>query len=93
MAGLLAVSTNWRGGRLAHPAGVTWLFERESERIICEIRRSTDDEEAFEFEMADAEGPTTLRFASPSDLIRKYLCEQSKLMAKGWRPRNLSTLK
>ena len=82
----------WRGGRLAPPAGVIWCFEKESELIICEIRRSADDQQAFEFEMADAEGPTTLRFASPSALIRKYLHEQSKLIARGWRPRSLSAL-
>jgi hypothetical protein len=71
---------------------VIWLFEREDELIVCEIRRAADDEETFEFEVADSKGPTTLRFDSPSDLIKKYLYEQSKLMAQGWRPRSVSTL-
>ena len=69
-----------------------WFLERESDLIVCEIRRAADDEEKFEFEMADSEGPTTLRFDSASDLIRKYLYEQSKLMANGWRPRSISTI-
>lgn len=69
-----------------------WFLERDSELVVCEIRRAADDDAQFEFEMADAEGPTTLRFGSASDLIRKYLYEQSKLMAQGWRPRNIDTL-
>jgi hypothetical protein len=71
---------------------VIWFLERDSELVVCEIRRAADDDAQFEFEMADAEGPTTLRFGSASDLIRKYLYEQSKLMAQGWRPRNIDTL-
>jgi hypothetical protein len=69
-----------------------WFFERESHLIVCEIRRAADDDEKFEFEMADAAGPTTLRFESPTELISKYLHEQSRLMAEGWRPRNVSAL-
>jgi hypothetical protein len=72
--------------------GVIWFFERESELIVCEIRYAADDEAKFEFEMADAEGPTTLRFYTASDLIRKYLYEQSKLLADGWRPRSFSSV-
>jgi hypothetical protein len=71
---------------------VIWFLERDSELVVCEIRRAADDDAQFEFEMADAEGPTTLRFGSASDLIRKYLYEQSKLMAQGWRPHNIDTL-
>jgi hypothetical protein len=69
-----------------------WFLERESDLIVCEIRRAADDQAKFEFEMADAEGPTTLRFETASDLIRKYLYEQSKLFANGWRPRSISTI-
>ena len=69
-----------------------WFFERESSLIVCEIRRAADDDDTFEFEMADAEGPTTRRFDSPKDLIATYLDEQSRLLAQGWRPRNASTL-
>ena len=73
-----------------------WFFERQTKRqtdlVICEVRRAADDETKFEFEVAAAEGPTTLRFDSPSELISKYLDEQSRLMAQGWRPKagNLS---
>jgi hypothetical protein len=66
---------------------VIWFFEKESDLIVCEIRRAADDEEKFEFEIADATGPTTLRFESPTELISKYLYEQSRLMSEGWRPR------
>lgn len=69
-----------------------WFLERDSDLIVCEIRRAADDEEKFEFEMADSEGPTTLRFDTPADLIRKYLYEQSKLLANGWRPRSVSSI-
>jgi hypothetical protein len=69
-----------------------WFFERESALTICEIRRAADDEEIFEFEVADAGGPTTHRFQSPTALIAKYLDEQSRLMSEGWRPRNVAAL-
>src|SRR3954467_10480321 len=77
-----------RAARLAQASTVIWFFEKESDLIVCEIRRAADDEEKFEFEIADATGPMTLRFSSPSDLITKYLHEQSRLLAQGWRPRN-----
>ena len=72
--------------------GVIWFLERENDLIVCEIRKAADDAAKFEFEIADSEGPTTLRFDSASDLIKKYLYEQAKLMADGWRPRSVSTL-
>lgn len=71
---------------------VIWFFERESDLIVCEIRRAADDEETFEFEIADAQGPTTRRFDSPKELIATYLDEQSRLLAEGWQPRNASAL-
>jgi hypothetical protein len=80
------------GGRLAQGAAVIWFLERESEMIVCEIRRAPDDERKFEFEIADSEGPTTHRFDTATDLIRKYLYEQSKLFANGWRPRSVSSI-
>ena len=69
-----------------------WLFERESALTICEIRRAADDDGIFEFEVADAQGPTTRRFQSPTELIATYLREQSRLMAEGWRPRGVAAL-
>jgi hypothetical protein len=71
---------------------VVWFFERESSHVVCEIRRAADDEEKFEFEIADAEGPKTRRFDSPKDLIATYLDTQDRLLAQGWRPRNTSAL-
>jgi len=71
---------------------MVWFLEREDDLIVCEIRRAADDEAKFEFEMADSEGPTTLRFETGADLIKKYLYEQSKLLAQGWRPRSFKTV-
>jgi hypothetical protein len=71
---------------------MVWFLERESDLIVCEIRRAADDERKFEFEMADSEGPTTHRFDTAADLIRKYLYEQSKLFANGWRARSVSSM-
>jgi hypothetical protein len=80
------------GRSLAPCSVVIWFLERESHLIVCEIRRAADDEEKFEFEIADAAGPTTQRFDSPTDLISAYLHQQSRLLAQGWRPRNADTL-
>lgn len=80
------------GGRLAPAHDVLWFLERDNDLIVCEIRRAADDLSMYEFEMADSEGPRTLRFESPAELIRKYLSEQSKLLADGWRPRRVSAV-
>jgi hypothetical protein len=64
-----------------------WFFEKQDDLLVCEIRRAADDERKFEFEIADSAGPTTHRFDSATELITKYLHEQSRLMAHGWRPR------
>ena len=66
---------------------VIWFFERESDLVICEIRRAADDEAKFEFEIAESKGPTTRRFDTPKELIDSYLTEQTRLMAQGWRPK------
>jgi hypothetical protein len=71
---------------------VIWFFERENALIVCEIRRAADDLRAFEFEMADAEGPTTLRYDTPRELIAGYLDLQSRLLAAGWRPRSAEAI-
>lgn len=65
---------------------MTWFLEKQDNLLVCEIRK-TDDESSFEFEIAGAKGPTTHRFISPADLIAKYLTEQRRLIAEGWRPR------
>jgi hypothetical protein len=64
-----------------------WFLERESELLICEIRRA-EESEAYEFEMAPADGPAqTRQYTSPSALIDEYLRTQIALQAQGWRPR------
>jgi hypothetical protein len=65
---------------------MVWFLEKKDVLLVCEIRK-TDDETTYEFEIADAQGPVTHRFASPTALIATYLTEQSRLMAEGWRPR------
>lgn len=64
-----------------------WFLEKKDDLLVCEIRHSQDDQSVYEFEIADAKGPTTLRFESPKELIAKYLEQHSRLMAEGWRPR------
>jgi hypothetical protein len=64
---------------------MVWFLEKQDDLLVCEIRKA-DDESTYEFEIADAQAPTTYRFDSPKDLIAKYLNEQSRLMADGWRP-------
>jgi hypothetical protein len=64
-----------------------WFFEKQDSLLVCEIRKTEDDTPSYEFEIADSNGPTTHRFASPADLIAKYLNEQTRLLADGWRPR------
>jgi hypothetical protein len=76
-------------GRLvASVCRVIWFFEKEADLLVCEIRRPADDQPGYEFEIADSTGPTTLKFDSPKELIAKYLTEQSRLIAEGWRPRS-----
>lgn len=66
---------------------MVWFYEKQDDLLVCEIRKAEDDT-TYEFEIADAQGPTTHRFESPKDLIAKYLIEQSRLRAAGWRPRS-----
>jgi hypothetical protein len=75
------------GERLAHDVDVVWFFEKDSHLLICEIRRAADEQQGYEFEIAEATGPQTRRFDSPSDLIKSYLTEQARLIKDGWRPR------
>lgn len=64
-----------------------WFLEKQDDLLVCEIRRVDDNAEVYEFEIADATGPRTMRFTSPKELIARYLAEHSRLMAQGWRPR------
>lgn len=80
-------STDRAGELLAPSRGVIWFFEKDTDLLVCEIRRAADDESRYEFEIADAEGPKTQRFDSAAELIKNYLSEQSRLIKDGWRPR------
>jgi len=66
---------------------VVWFFEKDSNLLICEIRRAANEHDGYEFEIADATGPKTQRFDSPADLIANYLTAQARLIKDGWRPR------
>jgi hypothetical protein len=64
-----------------------WFLERESDLLICEIRRTAEGQ-AYEFEVAPAEGPPqTRQYTSPRELIDQYLHMQMTLKAQGWRPK------
>ena len=66
---------------------MVWFFERETEVLICEIRRAGTSTE-YEFEIASPKGPlNTRRFTSPTELINAYLLDQSRLRSEGWKPR------
>jgi hypothetical protein len=66
---------------------MVWFLEREADLLVCEIRHPADDQPGYEFEIAGSDGPRTLRFDCPTELITTYLHEQSRLMSEGWRPR------
>jgi hypothetical protein len=64
-----------------------WFLERESELLICEIRRA-EESDIYEFEVVCADGPPqTHQYADPGALIEHYLRTQMTLQAQGWRPR------
>lgn len=59
-----------------------WFLERDSELLICEIRRAQGSED-YEFEVASANGPAeTQLYSSPSALIDSYLRSQSALQLR-----------
>lgn len=66
---------------------MVWFLEKQDCLVVFEIRRAADNPADYEFEIADATGPTTQRFGSPADLISSYLTEHSRLVADGWQPR------
>ena len=74
------------GQSLAADPAVVWFLERQNDLLVCEIRRAADAA-GYEFEIADASGPNTVRCESPSELIAKYLDVHARLMRDGWRPR------
>ena len=57
---------NWVAGLLLYAGNVVWFLEKQDDLLVCEIRKA-DDETTYEFEIADAQGPTTHRFDSPED--------------------------
>jgi len=83
-----AISADSAGRPIAATRAMIWFLERNSDLVICEIRRTEDADAAYEFEVAATDAqPRTRRFNSPSELIDGYLREQAQLRAQGWRPR------
>ena len=74
------------GSAFADIPFVIWFLEKKDDLLVCEIRRAAGTP-GYEFEIADARGPRTIRCPTPKDLIAKYLAEHSRLMREGWRPR------
>ena len=74
------------GPPLAAEGLVIWFLEKKHDLLVCEIRRSAACD-GYEFEIADATGPTTIRCQTPTELIARYLHAHSRLMRDGWRPR------
>lgn len=63
-----------------------WFLQRESDLLICEIRRSAQGQ-TYEFEVAPSQGPPeTHQYTSPRELIDQYLRTHVDLTAQGWRP-------
>jgi hypothetical protein len=81
-----AIAVETAGARLAARAPVIWFLEKKNDLLVCEIRRSAACD-GYEFEIADAAGPTTIRCQTPTELIARYLHVHSRLMRDGWRPR------
>ena len=63
-----------------------WFLERESDLLICEIRR---EGEKYAFELAPSQGPPhTRQYGSARELIDQYLHAQRVLKSQGWKPRS-----
>jgi hypothetical protein len=63
-----------------------WFLERESDLLICEVRREGDE---YAIELAPSRGPSqTSRYGSPRELIDNYLHATRTLKAQGWRPKS-----
>jgi len=64
-----------------------WFLERESDLLICEIRRSAEGAR-YEFELAPSAGPAQTRsYTSARELIDQYLRTQMTLKSQGWHPK------
>ena len=62
-----------------------WFLERDSELLICEVRREGDQ---YAIELAPSHGPSqTRRYNSATDLLAHHLHATRTLKAQGWRPK------
>ncbi len=61
-----------------------WFLERDSELLICEVRR---EGQQYAIELAPSRGPAqTRRYNTARDLIDHHLHATKTLKAQGWRP-------
>ena len=64
-----------------------WFLERETEVLICEIRRAHDSDEYELAIMAPGVPERIERFDRPNVVIDHWLRTQHELQSMGWRPR------
>ncbi len=61
-----------------------WIFERDGQQMLCEIRRG--DGAGFEMILTSPDGSQRMeQFEETSDLIRRTLDLQRDLLETGWR--------
>ena len=62
-----------------------WIFEREQERLRCEIRRDSEGP-GFELVITNPDGSQRMeRFDEPGTLIKRSFDLQRELIESGWR--------
>jgi len=62
-----------------------WIFQREGERMTCEIRREGDGD-GYEMIVTKADGSQRMeRFGETTELVKRTLDFQRELMETGWR--------
>jgi len=65
---------------------MVWFFEREGEKLECEIRQARRGE-PFEMVIRDADRQRLERLQDPSELLRRSADLWSQLLTSGWRPK------
>ena len=62
-----------------------WFFERETERLQCEIRRAADTD-AIELVVTGPNGPVSQQFDDPRQVLERSQVVWHNLFERGWRP-------
>ncbi len=62
-----------------------WFFERQGERVRCEVRRDVDRQD-YEFVMTTADGGESVeRYEDPTAVIARSVDHMRLLIQDGWR--------